>query len=83
MAELISFDGARNRISASTPRRYHPANRHEVTRIVRCYYGGMSGTSIARREKIGLNEVERLVRENSRPIDIKPLALDWRLRRAA
>ena len=83
MAEITSFDGSRHRCRAKTANRYHPKNKAEITRIVGAWYGGMSGTAISRREGIKLNEVERVVRQNSRPVGVEPVQIDWRLRVAA
>lgn len=83
MADIVHFDGSRYRCRAKTANRYHPANKAEIHRVVGCWYGGMTATAISRREGIPLNAVERMVRQNSRPIDVEPLAIDRRLRRAA
>lgn len=83
MAEIISFDGSRHRCHAKTANRYHPANKAEIVRLVGAWYGGLTATALARRERIGLNEVERIIRQNSRPVDVTPLAIAYKLRRAA
>ena len=72
MAEIISFDGHRRRACAkrAVP---HVAenkqpNQHDVARVVANYYAGRSITAIARQERAGLNHIEAVIRENSRPV---------------
>ena len=83
MGDILSFDGTRHRCSAATANRYAPKNKAEIVRIVGAWYGGLTATQIARREHIGNNAVERIVRQNSRPVGVQPLAISYKLRRAA
>ena len=72
MAEIISFDGHRSRRCAkrAVPQvaENRQPNQHDVSRMVANYYAGRTVTQIARQERVGLNHVEAVIRENSRPV---------------
>lgn len=76
MAEIIAFDGNRKR--ACSKRALPDAaenkrqNQFDVARIVSNYYSGRSVTAIARQERVGLNHVEAVIRDNSRPVVAMP-----------
>jgi hypothetical protein len=76
MAEIIAFDGHRRRVcsarAAPQTAENRKPNQHDVSRVVANYYAGRSVTAIARQERVGLNHVEAIIRENSRPV--MPLA---------
>lgn len=72
MSEFIVFDGHRNR-RCSTRALPNSAensrpNQHDVSRVVANYFAGRSCTAIARQEHVGLNYVENIIRDNSRPV---------------
>ena len=72
MAEIIAFDGNRKRMCAkrALPQaaENNRKNQHDLARIVGNYYAGRTVTQIARQERVGLNHVEAVIRENSRPV---------------
>lgn len=88
MAEIISFDGHRRRACAkrAVPQvaENKRPNQWDVARIVGNYYAGRTVTQIARQERAGLNHIEAVIRENSRPVVVIPRRqMDRRLLRRA
>ncbi len=72
MAEIIAFDGHRKRVCSSRAIPHAAENKrknqHDVSRVVANYYAGNSVTKIAHDERVGRNHVERIIRDNSRPV---------------
>jgi hypothetical protein len=84
MGEIIAFDGNRKRVCSkrALPRAAENKrpNQYDVARIVGNYYAGRTVTQIARQERAGLNHIEAVIRENSRPVvQIPRRQMDHRL----
>jgi hypothetical protein len=86
MAELISFDGVRRRVMESTPLPQRKApkrqNQWDVRRIVGSVYGGKDPALVMRDEHLCPSELVRVIVDNSRPVDVTPLAISRKLRAA-
>lgn len=88
MGDFIVFDGGLNRVRFTSALRKpvqstRHFNQYDVRRIVGGFYGGLTATQLARRERVGLNTIEATIRANSRPVDVEPLPIAWGLKRAA
>lgn len=85
MSRIISFDDAVSRQKFARTNRKpleKTWNYQDTVRAVRSFFGGMTVSAIAARERVGLNFIEGLIRDHSRP-EYPAFPIAARLRRVS